>query len=169
MKIPQKPINESERLAALYEYEILDTPYEDIFDAVTKLAASICNVPISVINIIDKNRQWSKSSFGIKNVESPRDFSFCAHTLLEIDIMEVSNALDDERFFDNPLVLEEPKIRFYAGMPLINPDGYALGSLCVIDQKERKLTSDQKENLKQLSKIIISVFELKKAIKNDIR
>lgn len=168
MQIAPIPDNEEERVAALEEYKILDTPCEEIFDDITQLAATICQTPISLISLIDRDRQFLKSNYGLPVKETSRDASFCAHTILGSDIMEIKDAEIDERFSDNPFVVGDPGIRFYAGSPLTTPEGLKVGSLCVIDRKPKKLTDEQKDILNRLSKVIITVFELKKAISMDL-
>jgi diguanylate cyclase (GGDEF)-like protein/PAS domain S-box-containing protein len=159
MQAPKLPKNEMERLIVLKQYQILDTVSERSFDDVTKLASVICGTPIALITLLDENRQWFKSAFGISATETPRNISFCGHGILGDDIFEINNALIDERFFDNPLVSGEPNIRFYAGMPLITEGGYALGSLCVIDQTARLLSADQRESLKILARQVVALIE----------
>ena len=164
MKVPI-PSNEEQRLLALQEYNILDTATEDIYDKIVSLAASICEVPISLISLVDRDRQWMKATTGAPGFkESPRDIAFCSYAILNSDLMEVPDATLDERFKDNPSVINEPKVRFYAGVPLKNPEGFNLGTLCVIDQKPRELRGEQKEKLQTLSYIIMSLFETKKQI-----
>jgi len=154
MKIPPLPDSEKERLAALYELELLDTKNEDVYDEITKLASILCGTPIAAISLVDKDRQWFKSIVGLDVAETARDISFCGHTILGDDLMEVSNACTDERFSDNPLVLQDPQIRFYAGMPLKIDEEHNIGSLCVIDRIPKKLTSEQKEGLKALAHLL---------------
>jgi diguanylate cyclase (GGDEF)-like protein len=169
MIVAPLPPDEEERLAALAEYQILDTAAESIFDKITSVASIICGVPICLISLIDRDRQWFKSNIGMADAkEGPRDDAFCAHAILDSTLMEVPDATKDERFFDNPFVLENPNIRFYAGMPLINPRGFKLGTLCVIDREPKVLTYSQKEVLENLSQIIIHFFEIKKSILMDI-
>lgn len=154
-------INEKERLNTLYNYYILDTEKEEIFDDITLLASSICKTSISIISLVDKNRQWFKSKQGLNVEETPRKISFCGHAIHQKDILEIHDAKKDKRFFDNPLVIGAPFIRFYAGAPLISSNGNVIGTLCVIDQKPKKLTKDQKKHLEKLSKQVIRVLELR--------
>ena len=116
-----KPVNEEQRLKALSEYRILGSKPEEVYDNITRIAALACNVPIALISLVDRERQWFKSKVGLKVDETPRDMSFCAHTILDADPMVVEDALFDQRFKDNPLVLQEPHIRLYAGFPLETP------------------------------------------------
>jgi signal transduction histidine kinase/CheY-like chemotaxis protein/HPt (histidine-containing phosphotransfer) domain-containing protein len=150
------PKNEVSRLDALAQYNILDTLPEEEFDRLTQLASIICGVPIALISLIDKDRQWFKSKIGLNAPETPRDVSFCQYTINGESLLEIEDATKDERFLSNPLVTDQPNIRFYAGHPLIDPDGYALGSLCVIDFEARTLTSDQKLSLTLLANEVVS-------------
>lgn len=160
MKAPQIPINEEERLEVLYRYQMLDTPPEQVFDDLTKLAAQICDCKISVISLVDRNRQWFKSKYGLAAPETSREVSFCGHVILTDELMEIPNTKEDDRFHDNPLCLDAPNIQFYAGAPLINPYGFRIGTICVIDDKPKKLNDFQKEFLKTLSRQVITLFEL---------
>jgi GAF domain-containing protein len=139
MQAPALPDNEAERLAALYALLILDTPPEQRFDKIVDFAAREFDVPIALISLIDRERQWFKASIGLDVCETGRDISFCGHAILARDIMVVPDALEDPRFADNPLVTGEPGIRFYAGAPLVLPSGAALGTLCLIDRRPRTL------------------------------
>ena len=156
------PDNEAARLAALREYGVLDTAPEQAFDDITKIAAFICGTPIALMSLIDKDRQWFKSKVGETKSETPREQAFCAHTILQTDILEVENALTDLRFADNPLVTGTPNIRFYAGAPLVTSAGHSLGSLCVIDREPRKLRDDQKACLESLARLVMTSLELRR-------
>lgn len=164
---------ELKRLKALYKLKILDSPYETLFDNITKVASTICETPISLISLIDENRQWFKSAHGLEDVrETPRDQAFCAHTILTNDVMEVPNALIDVRFKENPLVLDAPAIRFYAGAPITLPMGERIGTLCVIDTSPRKLTGTQLKALEGLAKVVsnclIMQYNLHKQLDNSV-
>lgn len=157
------PENETARLQALYDYELLDSLPEEQFDRLTKLASYICESPIALISLVDKDRQWFKSKVGLDVNETQREISFCQYTILGQDFFEVEDTLKDFRFNKNPLVMENPKIRFYAAYPLLDPNGFALGSLCIIDQIPKKLSFYQREALKTLSEdIMLQIVSNKK-------
>lgn len=161
MKAPKHPENEFERLKSVASYSILDTLPEADYDDITELIAAFCNVPIALITILDKERNYFKSYRGIPFNESPRNISFCGHTILNDKILIIEDTRKDERFADNPLVTDNKAI-FYAGVPLINPEGYALGTLCIYDHKPRKLTDLQIKSLKTLGRQVINILELRR-------
>jgi PAS domain S-box-containing protein len=159
MQKPSIPENEVERQAELNQFEILDTEPELSFDDLTILASQICETKISLISLIDNDRQWFKSRTGLDATETPRDISWCGHAILQDELFEVPDAAEDERFKDNPLFLGEPNVRFYAGMPLVTQNGYKIGTLCVIDEKPKKLNDWQKEVLRKLSRQAVLLIE----------
>jgi GAF domain-containing protein len=159
---PPIPLTEVKRLKVLWQYDILDTVPEEVFDDLTELAARICEAPIAMITLVDEKRQWFKSKIGVSVSETTRDVSFCAHAINQEDLFIIPDAAKDERFANSPLVISEPKIRFYAGAPLITPDGYALGTLCVIDKVPRELRPDQKQALRILARHVVSQLELRR-------
>lgn len=160
MKIAKLPNNEAERIAALERYGILDTPTDIVLDGIAQAAADLCQTPTALISLVDPTRQWFKSCIGTHHKESPRDVAFCAHAIIEpSELMEVADASLDERFFDNPLVTDDPKIRFYAGKPLVTKDNYALGTLCVIDYKPRELSEAQKVGLSNLAQLVMDLLD----------
>jgi GAF domain-containing protein len=161
-KLAPSPKNEAKRLKVLWQYEILDTIPEEVFDDLTELAARICEAPIALITLVDEDRQWFKSKVGVTINETSRDISFCGHAIEQSDLFIVPDATRDKRFADNPLVTSEPKIRFYAGAPLITPDGHALGTLCVIDKVPRELRPDQKQALRVLARHVMTQLELRR-------
>ena len=153
---------EEKRLKALAEYRILGTEPESCYDDITKIAARTCNVPISLMTLVDKDRQWFKSKVGFQTNETRRDWSFCTHAIKEDNPLIVEDACLDKRFVDNPLVTGDPKIRFYAGFPLKNNEGNKLGTLCVIDRKAGSLNKVQFSIMELLAKQIVSFLELRK-------
>lgn len=155
------PIDEPERLAELVRYEILDTDKEEEFDELVKLAAAICDSEIALVSLVDEQRQWFKAKVGIEAVETPRDLAFCAHAIHGDDILEVPDATQDPRFHDNPLVIADPSIRFYAGKPLKTAGGYRLGTLCVIDRHVRQLSPGQAQALTILAHQVERQLELR--------
>jgi GAF domain-containing protein len=161
MKAP-RPNNEAQRLAALQEYRILDTAAEQAYDDIVALAAYLCDVPIALITLVDESRQWFKSRLGLNEKETPRDVAFCAHAILQTEPLIVRDALKDRRFSDNALVTGSPHIRLYAGFPLVNPDGFALGTLCVIDRKPRRLSAEQKTAMQALARQVMALLELRR-------
>src|SRR5712692_6593449 len=156
------PKTDAARVAALEKYAILDTDPEQSFDDLTLLASFICKTPIALISLVDENRQWFKSRIGLDVSETPREIAFCSLAIQQSDVFVVPDALKDERFRNNPLVVSEPHIRFYAGAPLINEDGYALGTLCVVDRAPRELAPDQKDALKALSRLVLAQLEFRR-------
>ncbi|MDB6122563.1 MAG: sensor signal transduction histidine kinase [Pedosphaera sp.] len=156
------PKNEKKRLEVLWQYDVLDTVPEKVFDELAELAASICESPVAMITLVDKKRQWFKSKVGTNIKETPRDVSFCAHAILHEDLFIVPDATKDKRFARNPLVVSKPRIRFYAGAPLVSPDGHALGTLCVVDTVPHTLRPDQKRALQILSRHVMTQLELRR-------
>ncbi len=163
MITPPKPANEELRIKSLESYNILDSLPEKEFDDITALASEICQTEISAVSLIDKDRQWFKSIHGLEAKETPRDIAYCAHAINDPkNILEVEDASKDERFINNPLLTGKPHVRFYAGVPLVNDEGFALGTLCVIDSTPKKLTENQVKSLKALSQHVITLMELRK-------
>ena len=155
---------ERDRIAALKEYNILDTAAEQTFDDITQLASLICDTPVSLMNFIDEHRQWSKAGAGIDPAltELPRELVFCNQTILHDTLYEIPDMLQEPMFADSPLVKDTYKVRFYAGVPLINPEGFRLGALCVLDMKPKVLTDNQKKSLESLAKIVVDLLETKR-------
>ncbi|SMC00614.1 putative GAF sensor protein [Hymenobacter roseosalivarius DSM 11622] len=165
------PPNESERLKSLHAHNLLDTLPEDVYDDITRLAAEICGTPIAAINLVAEDRQWSKSahhqegeSLGLHHyLRAPREYSFCAYTILNPnDVLVVPDARYDERFMDNPFTTGEPHVVFYAGVPVKDAEGLALGSLCVLDSRPRELAEHKLESLKALAKLVNTHFQLRR-------
>jgi two-component system NtrC family sensor kinase len=156
------PAPDQDRVAALQKYAILDTEPERAFDDLTLLASHVCKTPIALISLVDEDRQWFKSKIGIDASETPRDIAFCSTAIQQSEVMVIPDTLQDERFRDNPMVVAEPKIRFYAGAPLINEEGYALGTLCVVDRAPREFAPEQKEALQALGRLVLAQLEFRR-------
>lgn len=156
--------NEAARLRALRAYHILDTDPEQVFDDLTLLASQVCGTPIALITLVDENRQWFKSKIGIDVQETARNISFCAHAIEQPGLFVVPDTLSDGRFCDNPMVVNEPHIRFYAGAPLLTRDGDPLGTICVIDSRPRTLTADQRAALNALRRQAETQLELRRKL-----
>ncbi|WP_303310108.1 GAF domain-containing DNA-binding protein [Hymenobacter sp. BT730] len=163
-KPTMKVVNEEERLEALHSYQVLDTPAEPSLDALTRLAALICGTPISLVTLVDAERQWFKSNLGLEAVQqTPRNVAFCQHAMFtDKGVYEVKNATEDPLFRHNPLVTDEPSIRFYAGAPLLTPDGLPLGTLCTLHTEPHELTPHQREALTILAKEVSVHLELRR-------
>ena len=160
---PKLHEKENERIKNLKSYSILDTLPEDDYDNLTAIAAQICDTPISLVSLIDSDRQWFKSHHGTDTAETPREYAFCGHAINQPDeILLVQDSRKDKRFHDNPLVINDPHVIFYAGIPLISDQNLPLGTLCVIDHKPRNLNQNQLDSLKALSKQLMNLFELRK-------
>jgi len=157
-----QPREEAARMEDLRSYAVLDTPPEAGFDDMTMLAAYICQAPIALVTLVDDDRQWFKSRVGLDLTETPRDVAFCAHAILQPDLFIVHDAMNDRRFADNPLVTGHPHIRFYAGAPLVNADGHALGTLCAIDRVPRTLSAEQETALAALSRQVMTLLDLRR-------
>ena len=157
--------DEVRRIGVLWNYGVLDTPPEQALDDLTALAAQICGAPIALISLIDEHRQWFKAKVGWEIAETPRDISFCGHAVHQRDLFIVPDARHDERFWDNPLVTGEPHIRFYAGAPLVSPEGVSLGALCVMDHVPRSLTQGQQQALRVLARQVMTHLELRRHIR----
>ncbi len=157
------PASEVSRLKTLLGYEILDTPPEEGFDDLVRLASMVCGTPIALISLVDSKRQWFKARVGLDATETPREMAFCAHAICTVDMLVVPDTTRDERFSANPLVTDAPNIRFYAGMPLIAPDGEALGTICAIDRVPRQITAEQRSALECISRQVVSQLELRRA------
>jgi signal transduction histidine kinase len=163
------PYDELERLKTLQEYEILDTLPETAFDDLVLMASQICQTPVALISLVDGDRQWFKAKTGTDAAETPRDLAFCAHAILNDAVFSVPDATLDERFKDNPLVTEGPKIRFYAGAPLEAPNGSRIGTICVIDAEAKALSESQEVALKALSRQVVDQLELRSHLKKSLQ
>lgn len=163
MKPAPIPDNETARLKALQEHQLLDTLPEDVYDDITRLASELCGTPISLLTMVDEKRQWFKSKQGLGVDETPREQSFCAHAILNPnEAFVVEDARYDDRFHDNPLTTGEPHVVFYAGVPVKDAEGNALGTLCVIDNRPREISDQKIDSLKALAKLVNAHFELRK-------
>ena len=156
------PAVEAARIAALNRYAILDSEPEESFDDLVVLAAHVCKTPMALLSLVDDHRQWFKSKVGVEASETPKEISVCAHAIQQQDLFIVPDMREDARFRENPLVVGEPHIRFYAGAPLVNEDGFALGTLCVVDREPRELDEEQKAALQSLSRLALRQMELRK-------
>jgi len=156
------PAVEAARIAALNRYAILDSEPEESFDDLVVLAAHVCKTPMALLSLVDDHRQWFKSKVGVEASETPKEISVCAHAIQQQDLFIVPDMREDARFRENPLVVGEPHIRFYAGAPLVNEDGFALGTLCVVDREPRELDEEQKAALHSLSRLALRQMELRK-------
>lgn len=162
---PPLPVDEPQRLIALKRHDLLDTPPEEAFDRITRLAAGVLGMPISLITLIDETRQWFKSRHGLDVPWTRREVAFCSYTILDTKPMVVADATMDDRFADNPLVAEDPKIRFYAGAPLVTPEGHVLGTLCVIDRSPHPEFSDEQRRLLQdLADLVMTEIDVRSVI-----
>lgn len=160
-----KPIEEAARLAALHQYHVLDTPRERQFDDLVWLVAAICEVPIALVSLVDQHRLWFKGRYGVEVTETPREDSFCAHAILAApEMLIVPDTTRDARFTENALVRGAPHIRFYAGAPLVTPEGHAVGTLCVLDRRPRQLTPTQANALQVLSRQVMNQLELRRRL-----
>ena len=158
----RQPPDETSRIDALRSYAVLDTAPSEPFDNLTALAAQLCQAPIALVSLVDEHRQWFLSRFGLEPRETPRSHAFCAHAITQPDLFEVADAALDPRFKDNPLVTGAPNIRFYAGLPLVNAEGFALGTLCIIDRKPRTLSGEQRGALRALRDFAMAHLELRR-------
>ncbi|MDT5039283.1 MAG: hypothetical protein QOE51_268 [Actinoplanes sp.] len=156
------PANETDRLAALYSLNVLDSGPERDFDDIVALAANVCDVPMALVTMVDFDRQWFKAQVGTDLTETPRELSFCAHAILGTDLLVVPDAREDTRFADNPAVHVAGGIRFYAGAPLVTTDGFALGALCVLDSRPRRLEIEQLQALRALARQVTAQLELRR-------
>jgi len=154
MLSPATPANEKQRLQTLRDLRLLDTPPEERFDRVTRLARQVFGTQIALVSLVDADRQWFKSRQGLDATETPRDISFCGHAILDDKIMVVNDAIGDQRFCDNPLVCGDPNIRFYAGYPISAPDGNRIGTLCIIDPEPRQVSNEQLQLLRELGRMV---------------
>lgn len=164
MLMKDRKKTEVERLKELESSELLDTPPESVFSDVVFLASKMCDAPIALISLVDKNRQWFKACIGISATETSREVAFCDYVVREKKMLVIEDTTLDPRFSGNPLVVNEPHIRFYTGIPLVS-NGHVLGTLCIIDLQPRKLTNEHRHILEALSRQIMNQLELRKALK----
>ena len=163
--VPAPPTkNESQRIDALRSYDIMDTMPEAAYDDLVLIAAAICQTPIALLSLVDDKRQWFKARIGLAAAETPRELAFCAHAILDAKPLVVEDTTQDPRFATNPLVTGDPSIRFYAGVPLVNAEGHALGTLCAIDRRPRELTTEQTSALEALSRQTMAQLELRRTV-----
>jgi len=163
MQSARLPRNEAQRLYALRSFDVLDTAPEELFDDLTRLASTLCGTPIALVSLVDEHRQWFKSRVGLDATETPREIAFCSHAILAPDeVLVVPDAAQDPRFADNPLVTGSPDIAFYAGMPLVDPEGFPLGTLCVIDNVRRELNAAQLDALRILGRQVVTQLQLRR-------
>jgi len=162
-RLPHVPINEAARLERLRELRVLDTAPDPILDEIVAAASAMAGVPIALVSLVDADRQWFKSRVGLDVKQTPRNVAFCAHAIHGSEIFEINDALSDQRFAENPLVTSDPKIRFYAGAPLLTDDGLAIGTLCVIDRVPRALSDNQRESLARLGRAVTLILESRRA------
>ena len=155
------PANEAARLEALRRYRLFDTAPEQAFDDIARLASFICNTPIAIMTLVDADRQWFKATVGLAAPQTSREQAFCAHAIMQREMLIVEDALLDARFVNNPLVTGDPHIRFYAGAPLFTSEGFGLGTLCVIDRQPRKLSAEQTAALTALARLVVNEMELR--------
>lgn len=164
---PATPVDELLRLETLRNLKILDTNPEERFDRVTRLAKKVFGTPIALVSLVDADRQWFKSRQGLEATETPRDISFCGHAILEDSILVVEDAQADERFCDNPLVTDDPSIRFYAGYPISGPRGQKIGTLCIIDREPREMSPDDRDLLTELGEMVEEELAIADMVRND--
>lgn len=159
MQSPPRPSDETERIAALRNLLLLDTPPERRFDRLTAYAAAYFEVPVALVSLVDADRQWFKSRCGLDASETARDVSFCGHAILQDGVMVIEDALEDPRFADNPLVVGEPHVRFYAGAPLALPEGQRVGTFCLIDRRPRAFPPSAVEHLARLAAVTVQELQ----------